>query len=141
MHGKMVLALGVTVCLSAQAPVKNVTVLTGVVSAESVSRFIAEVGSPPTGVIGINVDVIPSDEGSYIARLETDRLVIASQGVEIVLPGRFARRALGEIVVQGMFVPRSGGGTHQGVTSIGLEHVDEGAVRLNPAVVLVEKPL
>lgn len=137
----LALLLSIAPAAAAAQTARTVVVYRGDVDAANATRFLETVMAQRDKVIGLHVDVIPSTrDGDYSATLSDGHLVVRSCGLEVIVDGDVPQRALGEFVLDGMYIPKDGGGTHQGVTSVGLARVDEGTVRLNPAVTIVEQP-
>lgn len=133
----------------ARPAVRTVIVYTGEVNDQTVDRFLNTISNNVDKVIGVKVVVYPGQDeaenrSGYRSSYDDEQLVISQTGptgleggIEVVKNGP-ADRMMGGYSIDGMFIVKPGG-THQGVSSFGLLPVDEAAVRLNPAVRIVER--
>jgi hypothetical protein len=120
------------------------------VNARTADRFLQLVSRNVDKVIGLKVYVDPNtdeqfERDGYLALYSENQLSVSKGppgigggGIEVVKNG-LIDRTMGFYVIDGFFIVK-GGGVHQGVASFGLQPVDEAAVRLNPAVKLIERP-
>lgn len=132
---------------SQSAAQRLVVRFTGSIDSSNAAAFTKAVAGEVDKVIGLAVRIEPSQDGDlptkgYIAEGGEGFLLFKRSspdegGIEIV-SSRQTALLHGELVLDGFFVVKSGG-MHQGTVSFGLEPTDEGAVRLNPALQIVEK--
>lgn len=134
---------------STGAASKSVTVYSGEVSPTNADRFVRLVSRHVDSVIGLKLSVVPSSstdfaQSGYIAEADGPQFVISksdpqSGGTEVVTNAAIGRDA-GNYLLDGLFIVKSGG-MHQGISSFGLQPVDEATVRLNPSVTISQQPL
>jgi hypothetical protein len=131
-------------------PAKSVVLLTGSVDAANAAHFTKFVSDNLDAVVGVKIDVSPSDDEDferqrYLASADDDMLAIFKGdgehgGIEVVVPKGSYGWQHGHHTVDGFFVVKSGG-MHQGTLSYGLTPTDEGVIRTNPGVRIVEQEL
>lgn len=128
---------------------RNIVTYTGEVNAGSAERFNNLISENVDKVIGLQVLVDPSsstdfDNHGYLANVLDGQMVISKTdpvqggGTEVVTNAP-VQWMMGGLSIDGFFVVKPGG-LNQGIASFGLQPVDEAAVRLNPAVKIVNKP-
>jgi hypothetical protein len=133
---------------AAAAPQKVVVRFTGEVTVDNAAAFTQAIAARRDQVVGVSISVGANSDAEfktrhYLVGADNDMLSIfkgpnRESGVEVVTKDfRFEH---GVWVVDGFYVVKDGG-MHQGVVSYGLVPTDEGAVRLNPAVTIVERKL
>jgi len=86
-------------------------------------------------IVGLKLWIEPAEDDAVGYGTSTDdedgRLTVWGEHYEINIPKGAWRWEHGAYVVDGFFIPKSGG-MHQGIVSMGLEPVDEGRVRTSP---------
>jgi hypothetical protein len=132
------------------AAARVVVMYTGEVNVNTAAKFTTTVSNNLDKVIGLKVYVDPGNDAdleknAYLVGYDNNQFSVwkgkpgeSGGGIEVVRNG-LIDRTMGFYVIDGFYIVKSGG-LHQGTLSYGLQPVDEGVVRLNPAVKVVQRP-
>lgn len=119
------------------ASVPAIIRLVGAIAQDNSASFANTISENEDKIIGIKVSVEPGETDGYLVNKGDDYLGITAGEFELVVQSGY-RWEHGGYVVDGFYLVK-GGGMHQGIISYGLEPVDEGTLRANPSVRIVDK--